>query len=482
MAQQGEIGFRLNEWRPPIFETGPQEHDLERLIQQKINNINIPTRTWESHCKTVDTVLRIILREFKRVASTNYPGLHIADDIIRQGSSREGLKVFAADEYDCIIPFQIEGLRVQYVPVKGRDGNIVPGLLKMHVQNAAQLEEKCPWIRQREIIDPSGVLNTMQIQKILFTSILDKALSKINQCLEQETRYKYRVRRSVNPTNLQLTVEFEGEGSFGAMRGIFRDTIPESLSFIPQSLSFNQSGIGDHVQIRTLDIDFVPGMLIGRDHVPDPYTVRSPQQYSMTCERYAVMKWLNKKNPNILEEDHTVLWRNSTSGYEKHIMDVGRRSPSQRYILTACRILKAYMSKEKGTRSNNQLPRLVKSYFVKNICLFCIVFLAVPSAACKLSGVREALGYIVAYLEASLKARCLPHFFHGNPWLSAMFPGCYFEQEMTKSNLLPEADSELMTQAALGVEPMKAALNGLFLDKCYLDPDKCALFEDMLHK
>ncbi|KAK3095482.1 hypothetical protein FSP39_015191 [Pinctada imbricata] len=471
MARQGDIGSRLNEWRSPVYELGPSESDMTPQIKAAIGEINIADDAWMNTCGAIDKVLGVVISEFRKVASSQYPGLVIQDAVIRQGSSREGLKVRNPVEYDFMLPFKIEGVHLVHYDVYDCNGRILPGLLKMKVQNDHEMRGRFSWMNRLGIIDASGMLDSENIQKILFTSILDKFLNKINEHLAREssrTGDGYRVNRSTNSTNFQLTVQFEG-----SIRGVH-----DAFGFLTRNESFS---ILQSQNISTIDIDFVPGMLIGRDVIPNPYSVKEYHLETMVCERYAVMKWINKKNTNIKEADKSLLWRNSSSGYEKHVLDVARRNPSQRYILTACRILKAYIANEKAYGSyNDQLVAIVKSYYLKMLCFYCIVFLTVPNSVNRLSGVKEALGYMIVFLEKSLNAEYLPHFFHGNPWLSVILPGCYFEEESEKYNSFSEASGSTIQQARLSIKRLKERLQGLFLSEQYLDQEKIKMFTDIL--
>jgi hypothetical protein len=50
--------------------------------------------------------MELLLKELRVKASTDYEHLRI-DSYIRQGSSRDGLKVIKPDEYDTVLEFHI---------------------------------------------------------------------------------------------------------------------------------------------------------------------------------------------------------------------------------------------------------------------------------------------------------------------------------------------------------------------------------------
>ncbi|KAK3094897.1 hypothetical protein FSP39_007636 [Pinctada imbricata] len=160
MAKHGDIGSRLNEWRPPVYELGPSESDMTQQIKAAIGEINIAEDGWMKTCGTIDKVLGVVISQFTKVASSLYPGLIIQDEAIRQGSSREGLKVRYANEYDFMLPFTIEGVHLVHYDVYDCHGRILPGLLKMKVQNDHEIRGTYPWINELGIIDASGMLDS----------------------------------------------------------------------------------------------------------------------------------------------------------------------------------------------------------------------------------------------------------------------------------------------------------------------------------
>lgn len=174
-----------------------------------------------------------------------------------------------------------------------------------------------------------------------------------------------------------------------------------------------------------LEIDLVPGILLSIDEFPNNMlNLKSP----IHCERYGVMKRINKRDQHIPKQDGDLIWRNSSCGFEKCIFDIAQRNSSQLYVMTACRLLKWALRKV-ASNANNQLRSVLKSYHLKNLCLYCILFLTLPSEQNNLSSVREATGYFIEFIRISLEAKYLPYFFHGNPYLHNMFPGCAFGNE-----------------------------------------------------
>ncbi|XP_034327323.2 uncharacterized protein [Magallana gigas] len=492
------IGSNCNIWRFRIFETGSNDNDVVEFFRTK--KINFDYSLWEESCEVIDKVMKHVVRQMKMTASGDFPGLVLEDNLIKQGSSREGLKVCDPFEFDYILPFRIEGLTLTKTAIYDCCMNKVPGLFKYKIQNSCSNIPS--WMENHDVIGHSEdgygsgrFINTRNFQRKLFTSLVDKSISGLinkNIHLPNSKYNRYSINRSVDPPTLKITIRVEK--SFG-LRGL-------NMSFQLESRPLSEDNI-------TIDVDLVPAMVLANDFIPDPYTVnnfhQSPENYPkgwcrkltrifsssevsdtteqgarmMHCIRYGVMKWVNKKNPAIGDDEKDMLWRESTCGYEKHIFDIARRSQSQRYVMTACRLLKGALSKFPSD-STEQLGSVLKSYHLKHITLYCILFLTIPREENKLSSVREALGYFVNYLELSLNVKNLPHFFYGNPWLGLMLPGSPFEREKVKYNLLATTDPETLRQARCSLSRFLQTLEGLYYKDWLLDNDKINRFRDLL--
>lgn len=495
MNQNSEnIGSNCNIWRFPVFETGANDNNVDGFFRTK--RIHLDKPLWEESCEVIDKVMKDVVRQMKMTASKRFPGLVLEDNLIKQGSSREGLKVCDPYEFDYILPFRIEGLTLTKVAINDCDGNIVPGLFKHMIK----YWNKPTWMERHKVIEFSGYglefINTRNFQREIFTSLVDSSVSGLINKNIQLTHSKYNnysIRRSVDPPTLKITIQVDK--SFG-LRGLMTIVQPESRTLVSE----------DKI---TIEVDLVPAMVLASDDIPDPYTVNNFHQSlknypkgwcrklvrifssskvpdtteqgarTMHCIRYGVMKWVNKKNPAICDDEKVMLWRESTCGYEKHIFDIARRSQSQMYVMTACRLLKGALSKFPSD-STEQLASVLKSYHLKHITLYCILFLTIPREENKLSSVREALGYFVKYLKLSLNAGNLPHFFYGNPYLGLMLPGSPFEGEKTKYNILATKDPETLRQARYSLSRFLQTLDGLYYEDLLLDREKIKLFEDLL--
>lgn len=118
---------------------------------------------------------------------------------------------------------------------------------------------------------------------------------------------------------------------------------------------FKAKGFGSFNQVN-FEIDLVPGILLSNDEYPK---AMSNQKSFVYCERYGVMKWVNKHNPTILREDGNLIWRISACGYEKYMFDIAQRNSSQLYVMTACRLIKGAL-RELASDSNKPTRKCIK--------------------------------------------------------------------------------------------------------------------------
>lgn len=149
--------------------------------------------------------------------------------------------------------------------------------------------------------------------------------------------------------------------------------------------------------------------------------------------------------------------------------------------MTACPLLKWALRKV-ASNANNQLRSVLKSYHLKNLCLYCIIILTIPSEQNTLSSVREATGYFIEFIRISLEAKYLPYFFQGNTYLYNIFPGCAFGNEKTTYNMFAIYSAETFIHARLGFQDLKRILHGLYLERKQLDYKKIKLFTQLLQR
>ncbi|CAC5396713.1 unnamed protein product [Mytilus coruscus] len=479
MATNEKIGDDLNAWRYPVFTVSQGEDDLQRRIVHDgyLASMNISNSEWDAHCSAVDSVLDTVLLGLKKYAREEFKGL-IVHGNVRQGSSREGLRVNDALEFDCLVKFEIEGMQVTECPVYDYSGEQMVELIKLRVENPEYLLRNYAWLNCNDIFTETGFydttyyINTQNLQEKVFKSLLDKTRQQICEQLPYDDRTVYAFRRSVSPPTFLIRISLDREISY--VRNLYSNVTLESR---------NQSFKTNYGHLPTLDIDFVPALMLRKDYVPNPYTVNQVTygKTEMTCAVYAVMKWARRLHESERTVDHDYLWRESTCGYEKHINDVGRRNPSQRYVMTACRIVKSYVAWMKSNhRNTNQLHRVAVSYYLKNLCFHCIALLTVPSKTKSLSGVKEALGYFLLFLELCIDNRNLPHFFYGNPWVHVMFPNCSFGCNKSKKNLYSRLSMDTFVQAESSFRSMLQDLKEMYKEFDTLDSDRVGPFKELL--
>ncbi|XP_052076185.1 uncharacterized protein LOC127714201 [Mytilus californianus] len=467
-----KIGKKINNWQLPVFALGPHEQDLDALIRGSwfSSCMNINDTEWEKHCETTDEVLRCVMTHVKKFANENFEGLIINDDVVRFGSSRDGLKVIDALEFDCILLFDISGMIVSKELARYNSSEEILGMMKLCVNNAKYLISRFPWIEKTEIFKKFAngkyFLNTKNLQEKVFKSIIDKTRKVINDQLH-DIHSPFFIRRTSKPPTFDINITLNKEKDITDLRDDIR---------LVQ---------GVHVAIESdkkpsLDIDFVPAFHLRNDRVPNPYTEKLPHGFGieqMNCQVYAVMKWAHRSTEASSTFDSDCLWRECTSGYEKQILDICRRNNSQRYLMTACRLLKSYVANQHKT---NQIRSVAASQHLKTICFYCVTFLTTPSDHNSLSGLKEALGYFLFFLGLCIESKNLPHFFFGNPWLCTHFPHSSFGHGQKQKNLYSSVKWETYRQASLSYTNMLDDLKGLYTESCQLDTYRIEQFKEHL--
>ncbi|CAG2222098.1 unnamed protein product [Mytilus edulis] len=464
MATLQSVGVNMNNWRKPLYIFGPNEQDLQYLILRNEHLQNINPKNFEDHRRTTDEVLKVVMQGIRKFSGEQFEGLVLHDELIKFGSSREGLKVIDALEFDSILIFDINGMIVEPAP-----GDAL-GLVRLRVINAEALLERYPWTRKCEVFQKVGMnkyfINSRNLHLKVFESIIDKTRELVNEQLRAgETNFS--LRRTAKPPTLDINITLNNERDINDLFNSFSNITLQGQSTRMESRSFNKS----------LDMDIVPALLLRHDYVPDPNTTNSPNGIrQMVCPVYAVMKWVHTPN-SVMTSDKDSLWRVCTSGYERHILDVCQLNPSQQFLMTACRILKTYVSNQDGT---NQLHTVAASNHLKTICFHCITLLTIPKEHNSLSGVKEAMGYFLSFLDLCIRSKTLPHFFYGNPWLVLMFPDTSFGQEDDIKNLYGSMSPDTFRQATLSYAKMLLDLKRFYTEIECLDADRIGRFKELL--
>lgn len=342
----------FDEWRKPVFQIGNNDEKIEYFFEK--NRIEIDEDDWDVSCKIVDRVLKIVVCEMREAANKRFPGLALLGTLKKQGSSREGLKVCDPLEFDVLLPFHLEDVQTKNDIVCDSSGRIMPGLFKMEIIN---YDDMPSWWRKCELLfldhnQKKTYLNTSNFQKKVFASLLDQTREEINKRFKKlkgnADDVTYALVRSVISPSLKITIQVRTQNGLRD----FQNVILHSGDTFSRPKRFGS------VNQVNLEIDLVPGMLLSNDEYPKDM---SNQKGFFYCERYGVMKWVNKHNPTILREDGNLIWRNSTCGYEKYMFDMAQRNSSQLYVMTACRLIKGVLRKL-ASDSNNQLGSVLKSY------------------------------------------------------------------------------------------------------------------------
>ena len=335
-----------------------------------------------------------------------------------------------------------------------------------------RLKKSYPQLAKSGVFTERGsdiYLNSRNFHEKVFTSIIDSAKSSVEKTIDTAktsgTPINFEIKRQINAPSVNLTFIFTSSDPGIDVRNSFTDMVQVVYeSFQPESANWYQ-----------IDVDVVPGLQISLDTVPNPFNL----QETMDCPLYAVFKWRNESQRSARAfSDPKIIWRFCTSGYEKHIMDVAQTIQSQRYIMTACRIVKAYVKSPPVKLT--QFGHLMKSYFLKNIAMYCILYVTVINGK-ELSGVREALGYFLDFLDVSLQETHLPHFFYCNEWIKYMFPD-YKLVEGYKVDLYESAlkSGTLMNARQSQWRDIKKDLQRLFQHEVDLFPEYKERFREFI--
>ena len=348
-------------------------------------DIDFPRKQWAKSRKLVDGVMDMVL---ERLRSESFEGIRI-DSYIRQGSSREGLKVVEPDEFDAMLEFHIEGLegKINQESILDQDNRHVSGFCFMKIDGVdmAYLRKRYPRLVERGLFVEQGgriLLSSKSLYERFFKSLVDKATDTIRE----SNMYKNLViTRKDNPPAVNVQIRNNG----------FDPTLPS-----------------------VIDIDFVPAFRLRVDETT------TYEGTPLNCPIHAVCKWSPPESFKALEfVDSEIVWNVKTTGYEIHILDVARNDTRKSIILTALRIVKTYFTKTKhSSNSPPPLVKIVKTYHLKQIAFYILYYLCHVHRNYELKGVERALLYFIDFLEVALETKRLPHFFFSEK-AAEMLPG-----------------------------------------------------------
>lgn len=354
----------------------------------------------------------LLLKEL-RAQATKYEGLRI-DSYIRQGSSRDGLKVIAADEFDIILEFHIEGLegKIHQRTIYKNGSRSVPGFCFMVVESISmeKLAVKFPQLyREGVFVLQNGIVHISSrcLYQKVFESMFDKACNKIvaeiSSCTEFGQTTNFSLKRKMNPPAINITILLDDDDHKKFMKA----GQPKNLSNL----------------VKEIDVDVVPGFLLRYD-METKY-----EGVALKCPIHAVCKWAEEERSRALDFVNTCLvWDVKTTGYEKHLLDVARRDRKKLYILTALRIVKTYFTRTKtiAKEAGHPPPQIVtvlKSYHLKQIAIYLLYYLCHVHPQYRLYGTHRATLYFIDMMTTALEAGHLPHFFYSNNKVQVMLPG-----------------------------------------------------------
>lgn len=441
LGTSDHIGSRFNEWRKPVseFGTNPSDWEVKIKASSDLKNMDFTNKEWARSRDTTNEILNMILTDIKAFAD-DFKGLKI-ERYVRQGSSREGLKVIAADEFDTILLYHFEGFNLAQVQVR-RNNAIIPEFGFLEVSRPLTwLKENYPKLCDAGVFedDKDGVvkLNARALHQRVFESMIDRSVTNIIAKIEESIKgmiVPFRICRKMNPPSINITIEVPDE--------VHQHFMPAG-TLRPGST------------VRQIDVDIVPGILIRTDMVPDPF---NPNR-TMECPVYAVFKWReeSKAGPEVFGAKADLLWRICSSGYEKHTFDVARNDQRMRYIMTALRLIKTYCTAtKKRALADGKAPppftTVMRSYFLKHIAFYVILFLGYLHKDVKLTGVEVALQYFVSFLKVSLEKGRLPHFFHSNKLITTMYPQYPRNFQELRFDLFCSKSKEALQQARLSLD------------------------------
>ncbi|KAK3604417.1 hypothetical protein CHS0354_008744 [Potamilus streckersoni] len=427
------VGINLNKWQYPVKEFSKTDDDLQKRLKllECGGDLDISEKDWNTTISVVNEILETLLQAMRSEAQ-EYEGL-ILNGYRKQGSAREGLKVRAPDEFDVLLEYRIEGLSVEAKPLIDF-GISYPGLGKMKILTPRDKVNKHfkTWLGKGVIVmhNSSYYLNARILHQSIFESIIDKCREKITNITEQNLPFQ--LTRSMHPPSINIRIERKVVNS-GRWRRFINWILRKAN--IPE----------------VIDIDIVPAMIIGMEKA------KGSRKF-MDCPRYAVVKWKDERQQSASCFDApAMIWRFCTSGYEKHYMDLARKHKGKRYIMTACRIIKMLINKEKEKRRRGYQPLpislFLRSYDLKNISFYCMMYTE------SVKGVHEALGYFLGFLKISLKEENLPQFFTGNKNLKEEFPAC---AEGGQINLFRDVPQGTFIQARSSFDTILTQLFGMY--------------------
>lgn len=445
----GDIGVNFNEWKIPREISMSELSMATQFCDASESELNFSETDWQKATKAVDKVLEMLMREI-RTEADKIEGL-VIENYVKQGSSREGLKVHEADEFDVLLQYHFEGLDYEIEHISSGN-NVLPELGYLRVNSTKErLSQTHPKLYRKDVffeMNGQTYINSRYLQEKVFTSLVAKASSTVQNKVnrdENREKFDFKIKTRNNPPSVNIGIELTDDEDFSLIHHLGEIEL-ESLrrGRDLQKLPSRKTTI--------IDVDIVPGLLLYEDRVPDP----TKRGWTMSCPVYAVFKWLteNHRSASRYGAVPALLWRVCSSGYEKHVMDVAQGKFQQRHIINALRFLKLYFRNMKKLQPPPQVVTVLRSYHLKHIAFYCILFLRVLNNV-QISDVETAVAYMLAFLKVCLDERKLPHFFQANENIKEMFPDFSFKPRSLRYDLFQGKDGESFNQAMRSFREME---------------------------
>ncbi|XP_053391500.1 uncharacterized protein LOC123541466 [Mercenaria mercenaria] len=440
VRQHGLLGSALNQWQRPITDFGDSDHQWVVSLKSSpyIGEIDFGRKEWARSREAVDAVMELLQKEMRAKAEANYEHLRI-DSYIRQGSSRDGLKVIKPDEFDTVIEFHIEGLQFSEKRIY-KNRKYVPGFCYLQIEQRPDiLQKRYPRLWREGVFQVDGegcvCFSSRKMHQRVFVSLIDQSCRAIEEkiaAIKRSRNVSFHITRRMNPPAINITIHLDDEAN---------------------DLFMKQGQIRDRSDVvREIDLDIVPAIRLRVDK--DTRYNGNP----VNAVIHAVCKWKEEDAAKTLEiADQMLVWHINSAGYERYTLDVARTNQKQKYILTALRILKTYFTKtnaaaKKENRAPPPIANILKSYHLKQIAIYLILFACHTYPTMRIDGAKRALACLVSLLETTLNAKHLPHFFYSNSMIGRMFQNYRVESGALRFDLFRKISDEALRQAQLSFD------------------------------
>ncbi|OWF48375.1 uncharacterized protein LOC110453165 [Mizuhopecten yessoensis] len=276
----GQVGSNFNDWRKPVSKFALKEDDLAQRLRKNvyIGEYDISDELWQKSCGVVDEITRFFHVTLKKVASRYYPGLSFGD-FVKQGSSREGLKIRHPDEFDMILPFTIEGVNIHAVPALDKNGQLIPAHMKLQISDYAQIQNviygsQYQSLKINGVFENCGtdlVLNAMCFQTRVISSIMDTTIAEIQKEIDAKNRSRVCFftlsKTSVFPPTYRFKITLESVAGFDELT--HAQTVFSSCQASRRVVYGEAASPVWNAMHKEIEFDIVPGLLLRIDSVPN---------------------------------------------------------------------------------------------------------------------------------------------------------------------------------------------------------------------